>query len=160
MKLNKIISGGQTGVDQAALQAAIDAGLDHGGWCPPGRVCESGFIPPHFNLMETPRECDPSAPDVPRSQRTIWNVRDADGVLIFMVNSSDPGTELATESAKKFKKPAILVQVFHEIDPTEFEQWLVTNAIQTLSVGGPSEQTCPGVYDFTYALLSRLLSPV
>jgi len=78
----KIISGGQTGVDQAALITAQKIGLETGGWCPPGRVCESGTIPEYFPLKETPQERSPDAVDVPRSQRTEWNVRDSDATLI------------------------------------------------------------------------------
>lgn len=63
-KLKAIVSGGQTGVDQAALLAARQAGLEVGGWCPPGRLCESGIIPSHFPLKETPEERSPDAPDL------------------------------------------------------------------------------------------------
>ena len=71
----RVISGGQTGVDQAALRAAKACVLAMGGWCPPGRLCDSGLIPSEFPLQETERERSPGAPDVPRSQRTEWNVR-------------------------------------------------------------------------------------
>src|SRR2546423_4826044 len=81
--VRKVISGGQTGVDQAALRAAKNCGLEIGGWCPPGRLCDNGVIPPEFPLKETPQEQSPDAPDVPRSQRTEWNVRDSDGTLVI-----------------------------------------------------------------------------
>ena len=77
-----IVSGGQTGVDQAALRAAQALGLRGGGWCPPGRACESGTIPVQFEMIETPSERSALAPEVARSQRTEWNVRDADATLI------------------------------------------------------------------------------
>src|SRR2546430_17536769 len=83
-RLTKVISGGQTGVDQAALRAARDCGLAIGGWCPPGRGCDSGVIPLEFPLQETERERSPDAPDVPRSQRTEWNVRDSDATLVIV----------------------------------------------------------------------------
>ena len=61
-------------VDQAALRAAASYGVPIGGWCPPGRVCEDGIIPDLFPLVETPTDRSPDAADVPRSQRTEWNV--------------------------------------------------------------------------------------
>src|SRR3954464_12747181 len=95
--LIKVISGGQTGVDQAALRAASECGLEIGGWCPPGRVCETGVIPGEFPLRETERERSPDAQDVPRSQRTEWNVRDSDGTLLIQSANvpGDEGTEWA-----------------------------------------------------------------
>src|SRR5215469_12366673 len=81
--LTRVISGGQTGVDQAALRAAASLGIATGGWCPPGRIAEDGVIPDHFPLTETPDERSADAPDIPRSQRTEWNVRDSDGTLLL-----------------------------------------------------------------------------
>ena len=71
----KIISGGQTGVDRAALDVALELGLPCGGWCPRGRRAEDGPIDPRYPLTETPWDGYP--------QRTEWNVRDADGTLIL-----------------------------------------------------------------------------
>ena len=71
----KLISGGQTGVDRAALDAALAAGLPIGGWCPKGRLAEDGVIPLRYPLQETPSQ--------QYAQRTRWNVRDADGTLIL-----------------------------------------------------------------------------
>src|SRR5262245_7420096 len=101
-KLRKILSGGQTGVDQAALRAAQKCGLSCGGWCPPGRECETGIIPLSFPLRETPRDRSPDAPEIPRSQRTQWNVRDSDATLILQPQSlegQDPGTDWTKQCA-------------------------------------------------------------
>lgn len=68
MRLSKVISGGQTGVDQAVLRAAIDCGLAIGGWCPPGRGCEGGVIPPEFPVEETEQERSVDAPSLRSSQ--------------------------------------------------------------------------------------------
>src|SRR4051812_7683161 len=110
--ISRIISGGQTGVDQAALRAARERGLEIGGWCPPGRVCESGLIPEEFPLQETERERSPDAPDVARSQRTEWNVCDSDGTLVIQVaEESDPGTDWAMKCAARYGKPALVCDV-------------------------------------------------
>ncbi len=165
--LKKIIAGGQTGVDQAALQAAIVAGIEHGGWCPPGRVCENGVIPERFNLTETPNESAATAREVPRSQRTISNVRDADGVLVFQEGTKlhsdiirqahDPGTELSIETAKRLGEPYLIVDLSKTAKMTEVSEWITTNNIKVLNVAGPSEGNSPGIYHMVYSLLNELL---
>jgi hypothetical protein len=155
-RLRKVISGGQTGVDQAALLAAEACGLAIGGWCPPGRESEAGTIPARFPLRETPVERSADAPDVPRSLRTEWNVRDADAVLILSAErgaADDPGSVWAAECARRYGRPLL------EIDPADSHaaarivDWLRAAPIETLGVGGPSERTQPGIGEATYALL-------
>jgi hypothetical protein len=149
-RLTKVISGGQTGVDQAALLAAI------GGWCPPGRESEAGPIPDRFPLRETPVERSAEAPDVPRSLRTEWNVRDADAVLILTAPRcavDDPGSAWAAKCARRYGRPLL------ECDPADpraaprIVEWLCAAPIETLSVGGPSERTQPGIGEAAYVLL-------
>jgi hypothetical protein len=109
-----VISGGQTGVDQAALRAARDCGIAIGGWCPPGRACDGGVIPPEFPFRETPVDRSPDAPHVPRSQRTQWNVRDADATLILhdaRSGTSDPGTDLTARFATDYARPLLICDV-------------------------------------------------
>lgn len=158
-KLNKIISGGQTGVDQAALRAAQKTGLMCGGWCPPGRVCESGIIPSDFPLQETPREHSPNAPKIPRSQRTEWNVRDSDATIILQPHirgKDDPGTDWTGRCAAHYGRPLLIS------DPTDpralitAKQWLKALPIQTLNVAGPSEGTVPGIGKQAYEFLVQL----
>ena len=72
LRLRKVVSGGQTGVDRAALDRALEAGLEIGGWCPPGRAAEDGPIPADLPLCETPRDRSEKAPAVARSLRTEW----------------------------------------------------------------------------------------
>jgi hypothetical protein len=149
----KVISGGQTGVDQAALRAARAAGLEIGGWCPPGRVCESGRIPPDFPLVETPEERSPKAPDIARSLRTEWNVRDSDATLILRrlvpvpQPRPDPGALWTFECAVLYGKPLLLC------DPADpggaqarmVREWLAALRVGVLNVAGPSESTQPGI---------------
>ena len=156
MRLATVISGGQTGVDQAALRAAQACGLAIGGWCPPGRESEAGPIPDRFPLRETPVERSAASPDVPRSLRTEWNVRDADAVLILSAQRGavdDPGSVWAGECARRYGRPLL------ECDPADpraaarIAEWLRAAPIETLGVGGPSERTQPGIGEAAYGLL-------
>jgi hypothetical protein len=163
-RLTKVISGGQTGVDQAALRAARTVGLEIGGWCPPGRECEAGVIPAEFPLKETERERSPGAPAVPRSQRTEWNVRDSDGVLVIQAaeashsdaateDATDSGTEWAMRCAKRFGRPLLVCDVSDPEAKEKIRQWLERFSIIVLSVGGPAESKCPGTGERAYRLL-------
>jgi hypothetical protein len=139
-------------VDQAALRAAKDCGLEIGGWCPPGRACEAGVIPFEFPLQETDQERSRDAPDVPRSQRTEWNVRDSDGVLVITADGNrsgcpaiDPGTDWAIECAARYQRPLLICDVQGVDAAGRIRDWLRATTISTLSVGGPSESTSPGI---------------
>ena len=157
-ELKKIISGGQTGVDQAALQAAIDSGLDHGGWCPPGRICETGKIPSHFKLKETLEERDQLAIDIPRSQRTIWNARDSDGSLIIVSELNiDSGTALTIDYCEQRNKPFLIVYL-GKTSIIDINNWLEQHEIEILNVAGTSEKSSPGISSLTYQIISDIIS--
>lgn len=149
----KIISGGQTGVDQAALRVAESRGLELGGWCPPGRVCESGRIPDRFPLRETNQERSDGARDIPRSLRTEWNVRDSDATLILRrlipkeQLHGDPGTTWAFECAVLYGKPLLLSGVDEPADTNVniVRTWLNSLKVRTLNVAGPAETAQPGI---------------
>ncbi len=156
-----IVSGGQTGVDQAALRAAQTCGLATGGWCPPGRVCESGVIPDHFPLQETPQERSPDAPDVPRSLRTEWNVRDADATLILRpaaMDPNDPGCDWTARCATRYGRPLLVCDPADESAVERIRSWLRAVSMRRLNVAGPSERARPGIGDQAYAVLVAVFS--
>jgi hypothetical protein len=161
--LQKVISGGQTGVDQAALRAAKDCGLEIGGWCPPGRACETGSIPPEFPLQETPEERSPDAPEVPRSQRTKWNVRDSDGTLVLRSHErsgfpTSPGTEWTIACAARYERALLVLEIEDPEAKGKIERWLAGDSIKTLNVAGRSEGTAPGIGESAYGLLKEIFA--
>src|SRR4051812_32778465 len=98
--IKKIISGGQTGADRAALDVAITVGIPHGGWCPRGRLAEDGLIDERYQLAETL--------DADSARRTEWNVRDSDGTVIFSMKDKLSGGSARTEEfALKYAKPCL-----------------------------------------------------
>jgi hypothetical protein len=136
--LTRILSGGQTGVDRAALDAAMELGIPHGGWCPRGRLAEDGCIPQNYRLKET------LSPDY--SVRTRLNVRDADGTLILYREPLEGGTSLTWQIAVELEKPVLLVEMGFPPVFEAFHRWLLENAIHTLNIAGPRESQRPGIY--------------
>jgi hypothetical protein len=145
--LTKVISGGQTGVDQAALRAAQACGLAVGGWCPPGRECESGRIPEDLPLVETPDDRAPGAPDVPRSMRTEWNVRDSDATLVLRRpgTADDPGTEWSLRCAARYGRPLLVCDPGKPGTVERIMAWLAAMPIRVLNVAGLSEARQSGI---------------
>jgi len=135
--LSKIVSGGQTGVDRAALDVALELGLPCGGWCPRGRRAEDGPIDPRYPLQETRSAAYPV--------RTRWNVRDADGTLILMRGRPDRGTALTRELAEAMNKPLLVVDLAEENSPDAVRQWIERSGIAVLNVAGPRESSQPGI---------------
>lgn len=150
MRIEKIISGGQTGVDRAALDAALDSGIPHGGWCPRGRKAEDGCVPARYRLDETPAE--------KYAVRTAWNVRDADGTLILSRGRPDGGTALTQRCARDAGKPCLLVDLADgTVDPGAVAAWLTQNRIRILNIAGPRESKQPGIHAEAREFLERLL---
>ena len=158
--IKKIISGGQTGVDQAALDVAMAIGLDAGGWCPPGGICENGQIPLHYPLTETPHDRSNKALNIPRSQRTEWNVRDADATLIIqpLNNKNDKGTEWTIRCAINYEKTYLIIDPFQGNAANVVNNWLQSFNMEILNVAGPAESTFPGIGKRTKKLLHKVFS--
>lgn len=146
----RVISGGQTGVDRAALDAAAAAGLPVGGYCPRGRIAEDGEIPARYPLVETP------SGDYP--QRTEWNVRDSDGTLILTRGTPSGGTAFTLEVARRLGRPALVLDLAERPDPAAARAFCADHAIGTLNVAGPRESGAPGIYSEARALLDALFS--
>jgi hypothetical protein len=142
-------------VDQAALRAAREAGLDIAGWCPPGRQCDDGVIPAEFPLRETPLDRSPDAPEVPRSQRTEWNVRDSDATLVLWpaALASDAGSDLSARCAARQGKPLLVCDPSDPEAAPRIAAWLAAHPISVLNVAGPGERTAPGAGAAAAALL-------
>ncbi len=148
--IRKIISGGQTGADRAALDAAIERGITGGGWCPKGRASEDGPIPDHYPLMETP-SADPA-------QRTEWNVRDADATLIIARGELTGGTALTQRLATSRQKPCLVIDPAETTSAATVRAWLNEHAVRTLNVAGPRASTDPPIYELALQLLRKVLA--
>ncbi len=148
--LEEIVSGGQTGVDRAGLDVAIELGLKHGGWCPKGRGAEDGVIPPRYEL----RECDSPIPDV----RTELNVRDSDATLILYQDELAGGTKLTYQLACRYEKPCLLVDLKEPISTEQVRAWLRDHKVARLNVAGPRESRHPGITKLARDYLRRVLS--
>jgi hypothetical protein len=162
VQVEKIMSGGQTGVDQAALRAGLACGIAIGGWCPPGRVCDDGLIPETFILEETPDDRSASAPEIPRSQRSEWNVRDSDATLILRPLRSiheDDGTRWTAECASAYGRPTFICDPGDAAKLERVRQWIADSCIHILNVAGPSEATSPGIGTVAERFILALLSP-
>jgi len=148
--IERIVAGGQTGVDRAGLDAALAAGLPVGGWCPLGRRAEDGKIPARYPLDETPSS--------DYRERTEWNVRDSDGTLILARGRRlTGGTALTEQLAERYGRPVLAVDLRTENGPDPAIAWLEENAIATLNIAGPRESQQPGIHDLAQAFMDRLI---
>ena len=161
-----IRSGGQTGVDRAALDAALRYStatnlpnfdkipIHVTGWCPKGRLAEDGPIPLHYPLIETPTS--------QYSERTEWNIRDADATLVLLPSAITPpssGTALTIEKANELQKSLKIIYLDNDVT-TNINQvlhWMNDYRVKTLNVAGPRESNCSGIYTKTYDFLTVLL---
>ena len=144
----KIVSGGQTGVDRAALDAAIFLGIPHGGWCPKGRRSEDGTIPERYELVEV------DARDY--SVRTEQNVIDSVATLILCRGEPSGGTAFTQKMARKHKRPCLTIDLLSDVDPDVIRQWLIAEDVRTLNVAGPRASSSDGIGDEARELLVRV----
>ncbi|HPW55396.1 MAG: putative molybdenum carrier protein [Thermoanaerobaculaceae bacterium] len=149
--LEMIIAGGQTGVDRAALDAALELGFRCGGWCPRGRKAEDGRIPMCYPLRETP--------DADYRSRTEWNVRDADATLVLVWGPGSGGTQLSINLAQWLDKPLLVVDLAVDPNPEEVRAWLASGGFESLNVAGPRESSSPGIHRLAHAFLLAALAP-
>lgn len=147
-----VVSGGQTGVDRAALDVALALGLNVDGWCPVGRWAEDGAISARYPLRETPLA------DV--DQRTEWNVRDSDGTLVLTRGELAGGTLRTIDLAQRMNRPVFVVDVDHPPGDDAVRAWIAAMGIRTLNVAGPCESEAPGIGAAAEEWLRRVLGGV
>jgi len=148
--LEKIVSGGQTGVDRAALDTALRHGLPLGGWCPRGRLAEDGPINPSYPLVETP------APVY--EERTHWNARDSDGTLVLSWGPPAGGTAFTIACARRERKPCLVLDLQKTPDIGLVLTWIDEESIRTLNIAGPRGSASPEIYPAATTFLDSLFS--
>jgi hypothetical protein len=125
-------------------------GIEHGGWCPHGRIAEDGVIPAEYQL------CEVESAEYP--VRTERNIVDSDGTLILFCGRLFGGTDLTRRLAIRLEKPHRLVDLTKDPDPASVRRWLLENGIQVLNIAGPRESNCPGIRSISFDFLRRLLA--
>ena len=148
----KIVSGGQTGADQGALDAALELDYPCGGWCPKGRKSESGPIPAKYPLQEHS--------SIDYKVRTEANVIDSDGTLIFYYSEPGGGTALTIKLAQKHGRPYYLFDLDNHAlnqDPEIIWEWGLDNNVYVLNVAGPRESKYPGTQVLVKTVMLMLL---
>ncbi len=152
--VKKIITGGQTGVDLAALDYGMMNGITVGGWCPKGRLNEAGKIPAKYPMIESSSKL--------YSVRTEKNVLSSDATLIFTHKSEiDNGTKLCIDLCELHKKAFFVFDIFnHQAKQVQSVQmWLREVNPKILNIAGNRESTLPGIYIKALKFLSLILGP-
>lgn len=148
----KIISGGQTGVDRAALDIAVKHGIDAGGWCPAGRLDEFGRIPERYPLKDLESGGF--------TERTLQNVKDSDGTLIIYPGKLSGGTEQTVRFCIEQQRPHRLIDastISAEKAAQLIADFIRENKIDILNVAGPRASEWPGGYDYAFRTLDNFL---
>jgi len=161
--VSRIVSGGQTGVDRAALDVAIFLAIPHGGWCPRGRKAEDGSISSAYQLTETRASS--------YVVRTEKNVTDSDGTLILYRNRMSRGTALTASLTRRHVRPCLAIDIaaMQSGDSDgdwigqrveEIHAWLIQEGIETLNVAGPRESTSTGITADAHTLLLNTFADI
>lgn len=151
----RIVSGGQTGADRAALDAALELGLETGGWVPRGRLAEDGVIPDRYANL---REAGSQLPAV----RTELNVRAADVTVIFSHGSLGGGTALTERLARALAKPLLhldLDGISEKDAAVALSEWLARRRPGTVNIAGPRESEDPAIYAAVKRVVMTALGP-
>ena len=154
MPLRKIVSGGQTGIDRGALDAALDAGFPCGGWCPGGRQAEDGAIPARYPLAELEGGG--------YSERTLKNVLDSDGTAILVRGEIEGGTAQTRDWCVAHGKPLVVIDAGRTDKReagSELGAFVERGNIAVLNVAGPRASKWPEAHDYAYAAVTHLLKP-
>jgi hypothetical protein len=152
----KIISGGQTGADRAALDFAISHGIEHGGYCPNGRRAEDGPIPDQYRLVQTGSRN--------YLVRTEKNVAMSDGTVIFIRDDvPSTGSYMTSRYCEQHEKPYCIVGQIHDTkrDAEVLVDWITKISPKVLNFAGHRESSCPGIHDYVVSVLNltKVLSP-
>ena len=150
--IEKVVSGGQTGVDRAALDAAIEVGIGCGGWYPRNRRAEDGIFPKRYPLKQTNGSN--------YFERTRRNVEDTNGTLILASGKLNGGTLATLDYARRIGKPFLIIDLDKPNREHRFNginEWLDVHRIKALNVAGPRESEGPGIYADVRDLITRLL---
>ncbi|MBN1625284.1 MAG: putative molybdenum carrier protein [Deltaproteobacteria bacterium] len=151
--IKKIISGGQTGADQAALDTAIKWNISHGGWVPRGRLTEAGRLPDKYDMQEMPTSS--------YSARTEQNVIDSEGTLIISHGPLTDGSKHTKEMAIKHEKPFIHINLNNEADSSRAaehaHEWITKSKIEMLNVAGPRSSNDPSIYQAVMHILTIII---
>jgi hypothetical protein len=169
MALSKIISGGQTGVDRGALDAALVAGFACGGWCPAHRGAEDGEIPERYPLMSLPDTFASEESSIRAARqvgeqyraRTLKNVQASDGTVILFSGTLSGGTLLTQKLCMREKKPYITVdaKAMTKLRAADtLERFIEENQIQVLNVAGPRLSGWPQAYTFALGVVGAVIS--
>lgn len=150
--IQKIISGGQTGADQAALDAAIELRIPHGGWVPKGRKTENGILPEKYQLKEMPTER--------YRERTEQNIIDSHGTIIFSHGDLTGGSKYTKEMAKNHNRPYLHIDLdktagFHAA--IKINRWIYGYLIEILNVAGPRSSKDPNIYKDVRSIMEAVI---
>ena len=155
MTLRQIVSGGQTGADRGAFDAALELDFPCGGWCPPGRLAADGPIPPEYPLSELASGG--------YRQRTIKNIESSDGTVIFCRQQPEGGSKLTLTQCQRLAKPHLVIDA-NTLTASEaaakVRAFVTDHNLAVLNVAGPSEGRTPGSHAFVRAAMREFIQLV